>query len=157
MLIFVNENKGTYFEKKIGETRTELIFETSSIEVDNILLPYVREFMDEAKKYNINIDKISRHYMGIYSDYPPDKAIGIAFKKEYGTDAYSLISPLLETFINKLRVIVFHELAHYYLNGKHCHRFCTEIMSATLNRNSIYNNWEKQKKALFLNIKHESI
>lgn len=155
VLFIIKGLNSNYTINEIYETRSKIVFKTSSIEVDNILLPYVKEFLDDAIRYNINIDSLSRDFMGIYYDYTPYKLVGIVFKKTPTRASYSLVSPLLETFINKLRIIVFHELSHYYLNRKHCHRFCSEIMSNIANASSIYNNFEEQKKVMFENLPHE--
>lgn len=152
-IIILSPNIKPYRITKVAETRSEIVFKTSTIEVDNILLPYVIEFIDEAFEYDIDIEQLSKIFTGVYYDETPRGLIGIFYR---GQNPYCLISPLLETTINKLRITVFHELSHYYLNRKHCHTYCKQIMSEIFNVYAVYNNWDEQKRILFEHKPHNN-
>jgi len=139
---------------EFANDRYRIEFKTSSFEVDNILLPFVEEFVTEAIKHDINMDSLSRTYMGIYYDNPSiPNYIGITWTKMPDSSDVSLVSRDLRT-INKVRHNVFHEMAHKFLDAKHCHYQCYGLMSE-INSNFYYLNWEKLKNDLFTGGKHE--
>jgi len=144
-------------KSELGINRTELHFKNNSIEVDNVLLPYVEEFVEEAIKYNINVDSISKNFLGIYVEYTPKGTLGVTYKQQPEGLDFCLIAPIIAANKKKARLIVFHELAHAYMSRTHCHKFCREIMSANISVHTIYNDWNNQKKIFFKEIKHNAI
>ena len=150
-------NELNYTVKEIAETRSEIVLDNSSFEVDNILLPHAIEFINEAHKYGVNVDSISSNYMGIYVDYLPVGYSGMTFKQYPNGLDYSIVIPAAISSINKTRVLVFHEMAHKYLPNGHCHEVCREIMSTVVTSYAFYGEWEKQKKTLFKNLEHEAV
>ena len=144
--------------ESITETRSKIVFETSSFEVDNLLLPYVKEYVQTAYSYDIDLDSLSRKYSGIYVDYPVTGLWGETLTPEaaelLGIERYSLVHPVVIFSHNKTRYLVFHELSHVFLGRSHCHTRCIEIFSATVLMFGVYGKWEEQKQTLFENRFH---
>jgi hypothetical protein len=139
----------------VSDTRSEIEFKESSIEVDNILLPYVKEFFNEAYNNGIDVENISKTFQGIYLEDIQDGINGITFLN-YPDKSFSLINNNIKS-TNKLRLTIFHELAHKYIAWGHCHTYCNEIMSSTLNFKLLYSDWNKRKEILFKNTKHKGL
>ena len=72
-------------------------------------------------------------------------------------NTYSLIDCENIKSNNRLRIVVFHEMAHKYVTWGHCHTLCNQIMTSTINNKAIYGDWEKQKEVLFTNGIHEGL
>lgn len=139
---------------KLNENQTAIKFKTSTIEVDNELLEYVIEFVDEAQEHGIQVEDISRTYLGIYCDEIPLGMVGVTnFNFPY--NSYSMIDCENIKSNNKLRIAVFHEMGHKYITWGHCHTFCDQIMTSMLNDKGVYNDWEHQKEVLFNNLEHK--
>jgi len=144
-----------YTKEKVGEAQTKIHFKNNSIEVDNPLLFWTEEFLKEASNH-VDVDSISKNYVGIYVGTPSLGDLGTTYFREDGS-IYSVISPINNTN-NRLRIIVYHELAHAYLGSPgHCHELCGEIMSAGIGNTVWYRDWEAQKEVLFNKTKHESV
>lgn len=150
-------NKLNYSVKEIADTRSEIVLNNSTFEVDNSLLPYVEEFINEAHSYDIKVDSISKTYMGIYVDYPPAGMVGVTFLRYPNGLDYSLVHPESLISINKTRALVFHEMAHKYLKYPHCHTVCDQLMSTIAASQVFYGEWEKQKEILFKQTDHNYI
>ena len=137
-----------YTKIPIGKNRTIIQFKYNSMEVDNRLLYYTEEFVREALSAGLNVDSLSHNFLGIYADNAPMGSWGITVRNLDNT-YFSVIDHTVNTD-NKLRVVIFHELSHYYLNKLgHCHNECEHIMSSTSGVENFYRNWEKQKEDLF--------
>lgn len=139
---------------KLNEKQTAIKFKTATIEVDNELLEYAIEFVEEAQRYGIEVEKISRSYLGIYCDETPFGMVGVT-NLNFPYYSYSLINCEDIKSNNRLRTVVFHELGHKYVTWGHCHALCDQIMSSTVNDRMIYGDWGEQKEVFFKNLKHE--
>lgn len=137
--------------------RTIMEFKDGSFEVDNKLVPYVKEFIEEAEKNGRDMSEFSITYLGIYYDILPYGYYGVTYNQQPEGLNYSIINSMLKEFPNKTRTLVFHEMSHALGYTGHCHDKCDQIMSAKLNESNFYNDWKKQKKILFNNKKHDSI
>ncbi len=144
----------------VTETRSKIVFETSSFEVDNLLLPHAKEYVKTAYYYDVDLDSLSRKYRGIYVDNTVTGLWGETLTPEavevLGIERYSLINPVVIASYNTTRYLVFHELSHVFLGRSHCHKRCVEIFSATVLTYGVYGIWEEQKKTLFENRFHLS-
>lgn len=149
-------DKLRYKVNSISDTRSQIEFKTSTIQVDNILLPYVEEFIVEADKYDIDVETISQHYLGVFCDETPMGTVGVTIM-DYPNDDYTLIDYENNKASNKLRLIVFHEMGHKYVAIGHCHILCDQIMTATLNNRVVYCDWENKKKMFFTNAEHTGV
>lgn len=142
-----------YRVEEVTEYRSKLVFKNSSFEADKVLVPIVREFIDEAFDNSINVDSIGNTFMGIYIDYPPTGYAGYNYENmKYNSDLI-LISPTIRAY-NHLREIIYHELGHKFLQRKHCHYKCKQIMSLA-DFGFYYHNWDKKKEVFWNNTQHE--
>lgn len=155
---FVDYNKESYTVKDLGTNRSLITFNSGNgFESDNILIPYVKEYINESIKRNINIDSLSWNYMGIYTDKTPEAIYGVTYDQGKNYKSYTLISTDILNNPSKIRLLVFHEMHHHYSTKDHCHTTCEEIMSAFLGDKNFNNDWDKQKEVMFLNKSHKSL
>lgn len=157
-ILFLTMSCNKYKIKRSGNIDTIYINDTVSIESDTLITKYVIEFLDDYTKHTSSKDNIEYHsnkFLGIYLDYLPPGKYGLTLYRQPELKNYSLITPLIKNNQNKLRLVVFHELGHIYLqNINHCHDKCDEIFSAYLNNDNFYNEWNKQKKIFFNREQH---
>jgi predicted Zn-dependent protease len=158
LLLFLSSHgkKLKYKLVKVNSKQTQIKFKTATIEVDNELLEYTIEFIEEAYKHDINVEMVSRSYMGIYCDETPFGMVGIT-DLNFPHYSYSLINCENIQSNNRLRAVIFHELGHKYVTWGHCHAYCDQIMSSVMNDRMVYGDWSKQKEIFFKNIKHDGI
>jgi len=124
------------------------------IEVHKEVAPFVEEFFNESYKRGVKVDSIFQKFGGMYVDKLP---LGILGSTYFHSDRYfAVISPSLLNNHNRLRAVVFHELAHVYVGNRidHCHNICTQIFSASSSTNYYGINWENQKDVLFYDLPH---
>ena len=127
-----------------------------SVDIDGRLQPLLNDFFEHCKKYDIDYhDKLFQlKTIDISRDLPlaeENTVLGMITRDVDGKAENILINwaSMLDPEI--LRVVAFHEFAHYFLDYKHTCQDCNEIMAVT---NSSYfdiaNDWENQVHALFI-------
>tara|TARA_R110000772_G_scaffold103463_1_gene204436 strand:- start:51 stop:572 length:522 start_codon:yes stop_codon:yes gene_type:complete len=138
-----------YYKETVGPNRTIIHFTDSSLEVDNALLYYTESYIKSAIDAGIDVPELSKNLLGLYIELIPVNRWGVTMKNSQGQ--YFILISTAVTTENKLRLVIFHELTHYYLlpNGEHCHEVCGDIMSGEAGFNNFYRNWEQQKAILF--------
>ena len=126
-----------------------------SVEIDGRLQPLLNDFFDHCKAYNIDYhDKLFQlKTIDISNTLPLEEnntVLGMITRDADGNAENILINwaSMLDPEI--LKVVAFHEFAHYFLDYKHTCQDCNEIMAVT---NSSYfeiaEDWENQVKNLF--------
>lgn len=153
IMAYLYINNKNYNVSEITKYRSEFVFKNSSFEVDGVLVPIVREFIDEALYNNVNVDSIGKTFMGIYIDYPPIGFAGYFYENMEDNSDLILISPTIRVY-NYLREITYHELGHKFLQRKHCHYKCKQIMSQK-DFGFYYYNWDVKKKIFWNNTQHD--
>jgi hypothetical protein len=127
-----------------------------SVDIDGRLQPILTDFFEHCKKYNIDYhDKLFQlKNIDISNTLPLEESntvLGMITRDADGKAENILINwaSMLDPEI--LKVVAFHEFAHYFLDYKHTCQDCNEIMAVT---NSSYfdiaNDWENQVHALFI-------
>lgn len=159
MVLGVSCKSQDYKVRFIGSNRHKITLNDSiSIEADLELSKYVTEFIDDYLEHGYSKEELnyfSKDLMGVYIDHLEYGKYGTTFYQQpYGKD-YIIISPIIRGNTKKLRLVVYHELGHIYLdNIEHCHKKCNQIFSAILGYDNFYNDWENQKKIFFNRKQH---
>lgn len=143
-----------YTVNEVSESMSEIDLGENKVLSDNILLPFVKEFYDEAIDNGLDVDKLSKGYTGIHVERLAPGFLGKTFF--YPDLGFSVLTPEVLVNDRQIRVLVFHELGHWY-GFRHCHDYCISIMSANAGRLVFYNNWEAQKEIMFKQLDHRGI
>lgn len=145
---YIRGEETPYYKEADGPNRTIIHFSDSKIEVDNALLHYTESYINTAISNGMDMNELSKNFLGIYIELIPVDHWGATMTNEDGT--YFVLINTTVTTENKLRLVIFHELSHYYITPRtHCHAICGDIMSAEAGYNNFYKDWEAQKAILF--------
>lgn len=146
--------KNTLPSYKIETTnyeRSKIVFNDSTyFEVDNVLLPHVVEYLKDCQTYygKEYVELNSINFLGIYTEVLPYGILGrVYYQQPYGKD-YILISPALNSNTKKLKITIYHELAHKIEGKNHVCVNCKRIMSENLNK-SYTEDWKILKQKHF--------
>lgn len=127
-----------------------------NVQIDGRLQPYLKQFFAECKKYNIdyhdklfklkNIDVVDTLYVS-----SAGSTLGMLTRDENNNVENIVVNYIAMLDQEILKVVAFHEFAHYFLEySTHICDDCGKIM-AVVNSSyfDIVNDWENQVEILF--------
>jgi len=126
-----------------------------SVNIDGRLQPILNAFFEECKKYEIDYyEKLFQlKYIDISDDLPlkeENTVLGMLTRNDNGDVESILINWAAMLDPEILKVVAFHEFAHYFLDYKHTCQDCNEIMAVTnTSYFEIAKDWENQVQNLF--------
>ncbi|NNM24021.1 MAG: hypothetical protein HKO54_10765 [Flavobacteriaceae bacterium] len=129
-----------------------------NVQIDGRLQPLLNQFLDICKEYNVDYhDKLFRlESIDIVSTLTTSEhasTLGMLRRDENGEVVAIDISWMAQLDEEILKIVAFHEFAHYFLEyAKHTCDDCGEIMSVVnTSYFDIARDWENQVKILFNN------
>jgi len=126
-----------------------------SVDIDGRLQPILNAFFEECKKYDIDYyEKLFQlKNIDISNDLPLEEnntVLGMLTRDDNDNVENILINWAAMLDPKILKVVAFHEFAHYFLDYKHTCQDCNEIMAVTnTSYFEIANDWENQVQNLF--------
>ncbi len=134
---------------------TSYLQSQNTVDIDGRLQPILNSFFEECEKYGIDYHEklFQLKNVDITNTLPLEEentVLGMITRDAQGDVENIMINWVAMLDPEILKVVAFHEFAHYFLDYKHSCHDCNEIMAETnISYFDIAKDWGKQVEQLF--------